>query len=125
MSHVTTNLGDESGIQYDGIENHQENSLSKLTNMLMLVEDVPRGRLDKAMTVTLENKNLVLGRQAGNLYLKAVEDALEVGVSSIQVLRVSSGYEDDLNNGILKEQSDSFIMTEDGSYLLQEEFTNG
>ncbi|WP_417212024.1 hypothetical protein [Acinetobacter venetianus] len=91
MSHVTTQLGDESGIQYRGVEDKTNiNQIGNMANMLMLVEDVPRGRLDQAMTITAANKNALLGRQAGNLYLQAVEDALNTGVPSIQVLRIDT-----------------------------------
>lgn len=120
MSYVTNNLDGESGIQYLGIENDAA-KISKMTNMLMLVENVPRGRLDQAMNITLENKNLLLGRQAGNLYLRAIEDALsEEGVAKIQVLRVYVDLSDDVEMGILQEQSDFFVLTEDNQVLEQE-----
>lgn len=119
MSYVTSNLDGESGIQYQGVENNTA-KISKMTNMLMLIENVPRGRLDKAMNITLENKNLFLGRQAGNLYLRAIEDALDEGIPNINVLRVHIAQLDDVDNGILQEESDSFVLTEDGAILLQE-----
>lgn len=121
MSYVSESLDGESGIQYTGIDTHQKNNISPLTNMLMLVENVPRGRVDKAMTVTLENMNLILGRQVGNLYLKAVQDSLNVGVSSVQVLRVSYDDFENIDNGILQENSDSFVLTEEGAILLRED----
>lgn len=121
MSYVSSNLDGESGIQYQGIENNDV-SISKMTNMLLLVEDVPRGRLDKAMTITLGNKDQLLGRQAGNLYLRAIEDALDESKSSIQVLRIHVDKTEDVNSAILQEQSDFFILTEDNSILEQEGF---
>ncbi|WP_417212042.1 hypothetical protein [Acinetobacter venetianus] len=91
MSYVTTQLGDESGIQYRGVEDKTNiNQIGNMANMLMLVEDVPRGRLDQAMTITQENKDALLGKEKGNLYLQAVEDALNTGVPSIQVMRIKS-----------------------------------
>ncbi|WP_151765789.1 leucine-rich repeat domain-containing protein [Acinetobacter colistiniresistens] len=97
MSYVTTHLDDESGIQYQGVQDKTDiNQLGNLANMLMLVEDVPRGRLDGYMTITKANKTAMLGQEKGNLYLQAVDDALDQNVPSIQVLRVNSG------NGVLK-----------------------
>ncbi|WP_151765791.1 hypothetical protein [Acinetobacter colistiniresistens] len=119
MSYVTNNLEGEPGIQYGGIENNTHN-ISNMTNMLLLVEDVPRGRLDQAMNVTSENKNQLLGRQAGNLYLRAIEDALDEDISSIQVLRVHIEHIDEIDSGILQEQSDFFVLTEDNLILGQE-----
>ncbi|WP_151765799.1 hypothetical protein [Acinetobacter colistiniresistens] len=90
MSYVTTQLDDESGIQYHGVEDKTNiNQIGNMANMLMLVEDVPRGRLDGSMTITKANKTAYLGQEKDNLYLQAVDDALDQNVPSIQVLRVS------------------------------------
>ncbi|WP_151765790.1 leucine-rich repeat domain-containing protein [Acinetobacter colistiniresistens] len=92
MSYVTTQLDDESGIQYQGVQDKTDlNQIGTMANMLMLVEDIPRGRLDGSMTITKANKTAMLGQEKGNLYLQAVEDALDQNVPSIQVLRVNSG----------------------------------
>lgn len=89
MSYVTTQLGDESGIQYQGVTDKTNlNQIGNVSNMLLLVENVPHGRLDQPMTITPANQNSMLGREAGNLYLQAVDDALKTNVPSIQVLRV-------------------------------------
>lgn len=91
MSYVTTQLGDESGIQYQGVSDKTNiNQTIPMTNMLLLVENVPHGRLDQPMTVTHSNKNAILGHEKDNLYLQAVEDALKTNVPSIQVMRVLS-----------------------------------
>lgn len=79
-----------------------------------------RGRLDKPMTITLENIREALGHDIKNRDYVAVRDILDQGVRSIQVLRISIGFIDDDQTGILQEQSDFFIETEDGQ-ILQEE----
>ena len=79
-----------------------------------------RGRLDKPMTITLENIRAVLGHDIRNKDYVSVRDILDSGVESIQVLRISNGFIDDDETGILQEQSDFFIETEDGQ-ILQEE----
>lgn len=87
----STQLGDESGIQYQGVTDKTNiNQSIPMTNMLLLVENVPHGRLDQPMTVTHSNKNAILGIEKDNLYLQAVEDALKTNVPSIQVMRVLS-----------------------------------
>lgn len=89
MSYVTTHLDDESGIQYQGVQDKTNiQQIGDLSNMLLLVEQLPRGRLDQAMTVTSANKDALLGKEKDNLYLQAVDDALLTGVPSIQVIRV-------------------------------------
>ena len=92
MSYVTQMIGNESGIQYQGVSD-QTNVVpaNNMTNMLMLVENIPRGRLDTSMTVTSENVKKILGVEKDNLYLQAVEDALNTGVPSIQVFRIGQG----------------------------------
>ncbi|WP_151765800.1 hypothetical protein [Acinetobacter colistiniresistens] len=91
MSYVTTQLDDESGIQYQGVQDKTDiNQIGNMANMLMLVEDIPRGRLDGSMTITKANKTAMLGQEKGNLYLQAVDDALDQNVPSIQVLRVNA-----------------------------------
>lgn len=97
MSYVTTQLDGESGIQYKGVQDKTNlNQVGNLANMLMLVEDIPRGRLDQAMTITSANLTPLLGRDKGNLYLQAVEDALKEGVPSVQVFRLNTNGD---NNG--------------------------
>lgn len=91
MSYVTTHLEGESGIQYRGVEDKTNiNQIGNMSNMLMLVEDVPRGRLDQEMTITKANKAAFLGVEKGNLYLQAVDDALDQNVPSIKVMRVNT-----------------------------------
>lgn len=91
MSYVTQMIGNESGIQYQGVSD-QTNVMSanSMTNMLMLVENIPRGRLDTPMTVTSENVKKILGVEKDNLYLQAIEDALNTRVPRVEVMRVFS-----------------------------------
>ena len=58
------------------------------TNMLMLVENIPRGRLDIPMSVISEHVQKMKGVEKDNLYLQVVGDALKTKDSSVQVMRV-------------------------------------
>lgn len=89
MSFLTNRLIGEVGIQYSDIVS-EEITVPKQTNILMLVEDIPRGRTDKPMLITTGNVHQKLGRMAGNQYLQAVYDALETNVPQVSVLRIVS-----------------------------------
>lgn len=91
MSYVTTHLDDESGIQYQGVQDKTNiNQIGNLSNMLMLAEDLPRGRMDKEMTITKANIRAVIGSEKNNLTVQAIEDALDTGVPSVKILRVNN-----------------------------------
>lgn len=88
--HVTTILGPEVGVQYQGVQDKTNiQQYGNQSNLLMIVEGIPRGLTDKVMTITGENMVAKLGRQKDNLYLQAVGDALNTGVPSVAVLRVA------------------------------------
>lgn len=87
--HVTTILGEEVGVQYQGVQDKTNiGQYGNQSNLLMIVENIPRGLTDKVMTITGENMTAKLGQQKDNLYLQAVGDALNTGVPSVMVLRV-------------------------------------
>lgn len=91
MSYVTQMIGNESGIQYQGVQDTTNIvPANNMTNMLMLVENIPRGRLDIPMSVTSENVKKILGVEKDNLYLQAVEDALNTRIPRVEVMRVVS-----------------------------------
>lgn len=56
--------------------------------MLMLVENIPRGRLDIPMSVISEHVQKMKGIEKDNLYLQVVGNALKTKDSSVQVKRV-------------------------------------
>lgn len=87
--HVTTILGEEVGVQYQGVQDKTNvQQYGNQSNLLMILGSTPRGLTDKVMTITGENMVAKLGRQKDNLYLQAVGDALNTGVPSVMVLRV-------------------------------------
>lgn len=87
--HVTTILGEEVGVQYQGVQDKTNiGQYGNQSNLLMIVENIPRGLTDKVMTITGENMTAKLGQQKDNLYLQAVGDTLNTGVPSVMVLRV-------------------------------------
>ena len=87
MTNVTEVLGDESGIQYQGVNDASGGSGAYPTIGLM-VGKFRRGRLDKPMTVTSQNIRALLGYEPDNLDYVAVQDVLNTGVPSVQVLRM-------------------------------------
>ena len=96
MPHVTTILGNEVGVQYQGTRD--ASSLMGAAQVSgLIVGQFKRGRLDQPMTITLENVKGTLGEDLDNPDYLAVLDALASGVPSVQVMRVNSG--DSSNNG--------------------------
>lgn len=90
MPHVTTILGNEVGIQYQGTRD--ASSLMGAAQVSgLIVGQFKRGRLDKPMTITLENVKGTLGEDPENPDYLAVLDALAGGVPSVQVMRVQGG----------------------------------
>ena len=90
MPHVTTILGNEVGIQYQGTRD--ASSLMGAAQVSgLIVGQFKRGRLDQPMTITLENVKGTLGEDLDNPDYLAVLDALAGGVPSVQVMRVNGG----------------------------------
>ena len=89
MPHVTTILGNEAGIQYQGVKDASSVLGVPLINGL-IVGQFKRGRLDRPMTITLENIRGTLGHDPNNPDYIAVMDALSAGVPSVQVMRVKT-----------------------------------
>ena len=95
MPHVTTILGNEVGVQYQGTRD--ASSLMGAAQISgLIVGQFKRGRLDQPMTITLENVKGTLGEDLGNPDYLAVLDALAGGVPSVQVMRVNSGMVDNV-----------------------------
>lgn len=115
MAQNFTLLDQEVGIRYSEDFTEEKPVINNV-----YVGQFKRGRLDKPMTITLENIRAVLGHDIRNKDYVCVRDILDAGVTSIQVQRISTGYIQDDETGILQEQSDFFIETEDGQ-ILQEE----
>lgn len=89
MPHVTSVLGNEVGIQYQGTRD-ASSLLGAAQVSGLIVGQFKRGRLDKPMTITLENVKGTLGEDLANPDYLAVLDALAGGVPSVQVMRVET-----------------------------------
>ena len=87
MPHETEILANESGIQYQGV-----NDASSVTGEYpiqgLMTGIFKRGRFDRPMTIHKSNIKAMLGHEPKNPYYNAVQDALETGVPSVQVLRL-------------------------------------
>jgi hypothetical protein len=88
MPHITTILGNEPGIQYQGVTDKTGSTGSTSINNIFIGK-FKRGRLDQPMTITKANIRGMLGYDPKNLDYVAVQDALDTNIESIQVLRVA------------------------------------
>ncbi|WP_199506836.1 MULTISPECIES: hypothetical protein [unclassified Psychrobacter] len=83
-------LSDAPGIQNQGlIDKTESTSLPAMTNGV-IVGRFKRGRMDKAMVVTANNYQAVLGHDPSNPSYLAVEDVFALGVNQVSVLRTGS-----------------------------------
>ncbi len=89
MTQFTTILDQESGIQFGGVrQTGGEPGINPVNGLI--VGYFRRGRFDKPMTITNSNIRGVLGHDARNPYYRMVQDALNEGVDSVQVLRIGA-----------------------------------
>lgn len=93
---LTKHLSGEVGIQIRDIVS-DDIPIGNQTNLLMIIQDVPRGRVDKPMTITQANIHQKLGRRISSQYLQAVQDVLDVGLASVSVLRIIDDNETDVS----------------------------
>lgn len=96
MTHLTRHLDGEVGIQISDIVS-DDTPISNQTNLLMIIQDVPRGRVDKPMVITQKNLHQKLGRRISSQYLQAIQDSLDVGVARVSVLRIIDDDETDVS----------------------------
>lgn len=89
MPHITKVLGQEAGLQFQGVKDKTGSTGQSPVNGV-LVGSFKRGRLDQTMTVTLGNINAMLGYEPDNPDYVTVLDYLNTGVPSVQVLRLVS-----------------------------------
>ena len=90
MTNITTIIDQESGIQYQGVEDRSSRT-GTYPVIGMIAGQFRRGRFDKPMTITNENIKAQLGYDPTNPHYMAVQDVLSSGVPSVQVLRVGDG----------------------------------
>lgn len=87
MTEITSILQNESGIQYQGIDVEDDETESYPVQGVIFGYFI-RGRYDKPMTITQENIRGVLGFDFNNPYYRVVQDVLNEGVQSVQVMRL-------------------------------------
>ena len=89
MTNITTIIDQESGIQYQGVEDRSSRT-GTYPVIGMIAGQFRRGRFDKPMTITNENIKAQLGYDPTNPHYMAVQDVLSSGVPSVQVLRLQN-----------------------------------
>lgn len=91
MPYETEILANESGIQYQGIDN-AESETDAYPIQALIAGFFDRGRFDKPMIINQDNIRGMLGHDVKNPYYLAVQDILDSGVPSIQVLRLNNNF---------------------------------
>ena len=87
---TTKILGEAVGIQRQDIIDQTEEQLADSLNGAAILGRFKRGRLDKTMTIHQGNIRGQLGYEPKNPDYIAVQDCLDAGVPSVQVLRMKS-----------------------------------
>jgi len=84
-------LGEAVGIQRQDIIDQTEEQLADSLSSAAILGRFKRGRLDKTMTIHQGNIRGQLGYDPKNPDYIAVQDCLDTGVPSVQVLRIAGG----------------------------------
>lgn len=92
MTNLTNLLDNEAGIQYQGVTD-ASSSTGTFPIIGLIVGEFKCGRTDIPMTINSGNIKTLLGDDPENPHYAIVQDALDNGVPSVQVLRVISGGE--------------------------------
>ncbi len=87
---TTKILGEAVGIQSQGVVDRTETQTKVGLTSAIIIGQFKRGRVDRPMTIHNGNIRGQLGYEPNNPYYMAVQDCLDTGVPSIQVLRVGS-----------------------------------
>ncbi|MDR6630362.1 hypothetical protein J2X86_002417 [Acinetobacter lwoffii] len=87
MTELTSILQNEPGIQYQGIDAEDDETESYPVQGVIFGYFM-RGRYDKPMTITQDNIRGILGFDFNNPYYRVVQDVLNEGVPSVQVMRL-------------------------------------
>ncbi|MFC6628592.1 hypothetical protein [Acinetobacter beijerinckii] len=85
---TTKILGEAVGIQSQGTIDKTETQTNEGLTSALIIGRFLRGRVDKPMTIHQGNIRGQLGYQPDNIDYIAVQDCLDTGVPSVQVLRV-------------------------------------
>ena len=85
---TTKILGEAVGIQSQRVIDHTETQTNIGLTSAIIIGQFKRGRVDRPMTIHNGNIRGQLGYEPNNPYYNAVQDCLDTGVPSVQVLRV-------------------------------------
>ncbi|WP_228268171.1 hypothetical protein [Acinetobacter sp. TUM15113] len=91
-------LGEAVGIQSQGTIDKTEEQIAPSLVSALIIGQFKRGRIDKPMVIHQGNIRGQLGHDPQNHFYNAVQDCLDTGVPSVQVLRI--GKVDDGNGGL-------------------------
>ena len=87
---TTKILGEAVGIQSQGVVDRTETRTKVGLTSAIIIGQFKRGRVDRPMVIHNGNIRGQLGHEPNNPYYMAVQDCLDTGVPSVQVLRVGS-----------------------------------
>ncbi len=87
---TTKILGEAIGIQSQGTVDKTETQTNTGLTSAVIVGQFMRGRIDQPMVIHQGNIRGQLGHEPQNPYYIAVQDCLDTGVPSVQVLRVGN-----------------------------------
>ena len=85
---TTKILGEAVGIQSQGVVDRTETQTKVGLTSAIIIGQFKRGRVDRPMVIHNGNIRGQLGYEPNNPYYMAVQDCLDTGVPSVQVLRV-------------------------------------
>ncbi|MDH0032922.1 hypothetical protein N5D06_12005 [Acinetobacter sp. GD03873] len=85
---TTKMLGEAVGIQSQGVLDQTETQTNLGLTSAIIIGQFKRGRVDRPMTIHNANIRGQLGHEPNNPYYNAVQDCLDTGVPSVQVLRI-------------------------------------
>ena len=85
---TTKILGEAVGIQYQGVEDRSGTALGSSLTDSVIIGRFKRGIVDKAMLINQSNLRGMLGYDPANPDYIAVQACLDMGVPSVQVIRV-------------------------------------
>lgn len=88
---TTKVLREQSGIQYQGVQDKSEASTSDSLSNVIIAGIFKRGRFDRPMKITKSNVRSKLGFDPQSKVYQAVEDALATGVPYVWVQRIAGG----------------------------------
>lgn len=115
---TTKMLGEAIGIQSQGTRDKTDEQIASSLVSAIIIGQFKRGRIDKPMVIHQGNIRGQLGYDPQNHFYNAVQDCLDTGMPSIQVLRVGA-FNDD-GNGSCEGATNEVIITGMSEWLHNE-----